>query len=89
MQSLEAIRLAYARALLVDRRALAQAQQENDVTRCQEILQTAFRVDVRPLLAEARKRSHGALSPLNTYRKLKVRQQLIKERGSNVVATGL
>ncbi len=89
IQSLEAILLAYARALLVDREALAQAQQENDVTRCQEILQTAFRRDVRPLLAEARKRSNGALSPLNVYRQLKVRQRLIQERGSNVVATGL
>ena len=89
IQSLEAIRLAYARALIIDRRALALAQQENDVTRCQEILQRAFRADLRPLLAEARRREGGAIDPISTYRKLSVRQQLIQERGLNVVATGL
>lgn len=89
IQSLEAIRLAYARALIIDRSALAEAQRENDVTRCQEILQRAFRADLRPLLAEARNRAGGALDPISTYRNLSVRQQLIKERGLNVVATGL
>jgi len=52
MQSLEAIRIAYAQALLVDRKALEIARAESDVIRCQEILQTAYRTDVRPLLAE-------------------------------------
>lgn len=89
IQSLEAIRIAYARALLIDREAMKTAQQENDVTRCQEILQTAFRTDVRPLLAEARRRSKGAIAPMKAYRQLAVRQQLIQERGSKVVATGL
>ncbi|MEK7258142.1 MAG: TIM barrel protein, partial [Bacteroidota bacterium] len=63
MQSLEAIRIAYAQALVVDRQSLEAAQAENDVTRAQEILQEAFRTDVRPLLREARLRSGAALEP--------------------------
>jgi L-rhamnose isomerase / sugar isomerase len=89
LQSVEAIKIAYAQALLVDRKALEQAQQANDVTRAQEILQTAFRTDVRPLVAEARLQAGGALQPLSLFRKLNVREQLVKERGAKTVATGL
>lgn len=89
LQSVEAIMLAYAQALLVDREGLAEAQQENDVVRCQEILQEAFRTDVRPLVAEARLRAGGAVYPLPLYRELAVRQRLIQERGLQTVATGL
>lgn len=89
MQSLEAIRIAYAQALLIDRKALETARMENDVTRCQEVLQTAYRTDVRPLVAEARRLSGGALDPVGFYRQMAVRKNLIGERGMNVVATGL
>jgi L-rhamnose isomerase/sugar isomerase len=65
------------------------AQQSNDVARCQEILQDAFRTDVRPLVAEARQRAGGALQPVELYRSLQVRQQLTRERGMKTVATGL
>ena len=89
LQSVEAIMMAYAQALLVDRKALTAAQQHNDVVRAQEILQDVFRTDVRPLIAEARLRSGGALHPLEAYRTLKVREKLIRERGTKTVATGL
>lgn len=89
LQSVEAIKLAYAQALLVNRRELEQAQQENDVTRAQEILQAAYRTDVRPLVAEARLRAGAALQPLTLFRKSKVRAALVKERGAKTVATGL
>ena len=89
LQSVEAIQIAYAQALMVDDLALEEARSSNDVVRAQEILQHAFRTDVRPIVAEARKRKGAALDPLGAYRKLKVREQLIKERGANVKATGL
>jgi len=89
IQSLEAIQEAYAKALLVDQKALRSAQLENDVVKCQEILQGAFRTDVRPLLAAARLKTGGAISPIQSYRNLAVRDGLIKERGKNTVATGL
>lgn len=89
LQSVEAIKMAYAQALLVDREALRQAQQNNDVVQAQEILQEAYRTDVRPLLAEARLRSAGALHPIRLFEEAKIREQLIAERGENTVATGL
>ncbi|QNL50489.1 sugar isomerase [Olivibacter sp. SDN3] len=89
LQSVEAIMIAYAQALLVDREALVQAQQANDVAKAQEILQDAFRTDVRPLVAEARLKANGALNPIALYRTVAVRDVLIKERGAKTVATGL
>jgi L-rhamnose isomerase/sugar isomerase len=89
LQSVEAIMIAYAQALSVDREALVAAQAINDVVKCQEILQQAFRTDVRPLVAEARLRAGAALDPLAVYRQNKVREELIKNRGAKTVATGL
>jgi len=89
LQSVEAIMIAYAQALLVDRKALEIAQDENDVVKAQEILQNAFRTDVRALVAEARLRSGAALNPVELYRSLAVRQNLIGERGLKTMATGL
>lgn len=89
LQSVEAILQSYAKALLIDRTALKTAQQNNDVTLCQEILQSAFQTDVRPLVAEARLMAGGALDPLKLFRSLSVRSNLIKERGKGTIATGL
>jgi L-rhamnose isomerase/sugar isomerase len=89
LQSVEAIMNAYAQALLVDKAALVAAQQSNDVAKAQEVLQQAYRTDTRAIVAEARLRSGGALKPLELYRNLAVREQLIKERGAQTVATGL
>jgi len=89
LQSVEAIKIAYAQALLVDTKALVDAQLNNDVAKAQEILQTAYRTDVRPLIAEARLREGGALDPIAIYRGQEVRKGLIKERGDKTQATGL
>jgi L-rhamnose isomerase/sugar isomerase len=89
LQSVEAILITYAQALLVDRPRLLAAQQANDAVASQEILQNSFRADVRPLVAEARLRAGAALDPLGLYRSAKVREHLTKERGAGTVATGL
>ncbi|WP_420459753.1 sugar isomerase [Neolewinella sp.] len=89
IQSLEAIQIAYAKALLVDQDRLAAAQHDHDVVECQEVLQDAYRTDVRPLVQRARLSRGGALHPLQAYRTLGVRDQLIRERGKFTVATGL
>lgn len=89
IQSVEAIKIAYTQALLIDRNALVNAQKNNDVSLAQEILQQAYRTDTRPLLAESRLRSGGAIDPLAAFRQLQVRKNLIKERGLQTVATGL
>jgi len=89
LQSVQAIKIAYAQALLVDKPALQAAQANNDVALAQEILQTAYRTDVRPLVSEASLRVGGAINPIEVYRSLQVRDNLIKERGLKTVATGL
>jgi L-rhamnose isomerase/sugar isomerase len=89
LQSVEAIMIAYTQALIVDRKSLREAQLKNDVARAQEILQDSFRTDVRPLVAEARLRSGGALNPIELFRELNIRTELIRERGMETAATGL
>ncbi|QPH39137.1 sugar isomerase [Pedobacter endophyticus] len=89
LQSVEAIMIAYAQALLVDRKALNAAQNNNDVAKAQEILQNTFRSDLRPLIAEARLKAGAALSPIGLYRDLEVRKNLVNGRGVNTIATGL
>jgi L-rhamnose isomerase/sugar isomerase len=89
LQSVEAILLAHAQALLVDRKKLEQARTENDVVLAQQILQNAFRTDVRPLVREAMRLSGGSLDPIGLYRHIGVRNELLNERGKVTVATGL
>ena len=89
LQSVEAIMICYAQALLVDRKKLTEAQDNNDVVTAQEILQQAFRTDVRAFVAEARLLAGGSLQPLEFYRSKKIRQQLIAERGAKTITTGL
>jgi L-rhamnose isomerase/sugar isomerase len=81
--------LAYAQALTVDRVKLNAAQDANDVVAAQEILQNTFRTDLRPLVAEARLRSGAALYPLQFFREQQLRAELVKERGTKTIATGL
>jgi len=89
IQSLEAIQEAYAKALLIDQDQLKLAQEQNDVVQCQEILQQAYRTDVRPLLERARLNVGGSLHPIKAYRSLKVRENLINARGKYSKASGL
>lgn len=89
LQSVENILGAYAKALIVDRAALQEAQQNNDVVRAEEILRDAFLTDVRPLVAEAYRQSGGALNPVAAYRAAQVRDQLIQQRGKLSLSTGL
>ncbi|MEO0468383.1 MAG: sugar isomerase [Bacteroidota bacterium] len=89
IQSLDAIQIAHAKALLVDQEALANSQAENDVSLCQDILMDAFQTDVRPLVQEVRQRKGGAIDPIAVYRAEKVRQKLVDQRGAKTIATGL
>lgn len=82
IQALEAITIAYAKALLVDRKKLHACQQNGEGSQAQEILQMAYLTDVRPLVCEARVRSGGAAEPLEAYRVLMIRNKLVQERGA-------
>jgi L-rhamnose isomerase/sugar isomerase len=89
LQSVENILGAYAKALLVDREALHEAQESNDVSRAEDILRDAFLLDVRPLVAEASRQAGGALRPVAAYRTAGIREQLIQQRGKLSISTGL
>ena len=69
IQSVLNIQTAYARALLVDRTALAEAQAEDDAVACEEILRNAYDTDVRPLLAIVRQELGAEADPLGAYRR--------------------
>ena len=89
LQSVQNIRTTYAKALLVDRNALAAAQESNDVVAAEELLRDVFMLDVRPLIAEAARQSGGAIDPIGVFRHLKIRETLIQKRGATSIATGL
>jgi len=89
LQSVESIKIAYAKALLVEYDGLKAAQMLNDVAAAQFILQEAFRTDVRPLVKESIYRKGGALDPVAAYRTFDIRNNLIKLRGLDSKSTGL
>ena len=89
IQALESISQAYAKSLLVDREKLNQCQLEGDVVGAQEILQDAFLTDVRSLVREVRIQSGGEGDPLDYYRREKIREKRILQRGKNSQASGL
>ena len=89
LQSIDAILESFGKALLIDQKALHQAQQCNDVVMCQELLQNAFKTDVRPLIREMRLRKGGALNTVQVYRKTKQRQIRIQQRGADALSSGL
>jgi len=80
MASAVEIARAYVQASLVDRKALAEAQAENDVMAAHRMLKAAYLTDVSPLLAEARMRQGGAGDPIAAYRAAGYRAQVAAER---------
>lgn len=89
LQATDAILVAYAQALLIDQKSLEEAQENNEVALAQEILQNAYRTDVRPLIAEARRRKNTCMAPLQLFWQQGIRQRLINQRGRNAKASGL
>ncbi|WP_377278337.1 L-rhamnose catabolism isomerase [Rhizobium sp. R86522] len=80
ISSANEIRRAYAQALLVDRAALGGYQNDNDALMASETLKRAYRTDVEPILAEARRRAGGAIDPVATYRASGYRARVATER---------
>ena len=74
------VQRAYAAALLVDRKALAGFQDENDALMATQTLKTAFRTDVDPILAMARLKRGGAVDPIGVYRAAGYRAKVAAER---------
>ena len=71
---------AFVQAHLVDRAALADAQERNDAMRALQVLKQAFTTDVSPILAMARQRAEGAIDPVAAYRASGYRAKVTAER---------
>lgn len=69
------VQRAYVKALLVDRKALAGYQTDNDVLMAQGALKAAYNLDVEPILQMARLRNEGAINPIAVYRESGYRAQ--------------
>jgi L-rhamnose isomerase/sugar isomerase len=68
LNSAGAVAGAHARALVVDREALAEHQRANDVIMGFNTLRRAYNTDVTPILAMARYELGGAIDPIAAYR---------------------
>jgi L-rhamnose isomerase/sugar isomerase len=86
LSSADAIASAYAKALIVNRAALHDAQESNDVMMAFQTLRQGYRTDVSPILAHARATAGGAIDPIAAYRSSEYREKKARER--RAVATG-
>jgi L-rhamnose isomerase/sugar isomerase len=89
LSSAEAIAGAHARALLVDRAALAGYQADNDVIQAARTLRRAYETDVSAILAMARTEAGGAVDPVLCYRQSGWRRDKARARKSGRPGSGI
>jgi L-rhamnose isomerase/sugar isomerase len=78
----------YAKALIVPRAKLALAQAEGDVLGAHELLNGAFKTDVRPLLAQVREEMGTPVDPIAAYKASGYETKIANERGKAKVTGG-
>lgn len=81
IQTIMQIQTAYAKAMLVDRKKLREAQLANDVVTAEMCLQEAFNTDVEPLLEVVRIDMGLCPKPLEAFRASGYWDKVSKERG--------
>jgi L-rhamnose isomerase/sugar isomerase len=81
IQSVVNLQTAYAKALLLDRRRLDDAQQAGDIVAAEEVLHSAFQTDVRPLLTVVREEMGVPIDPLAAFRASGYSQRVAEQRG--------
>ena len=80
IQSVCNLQTAYAKALIVDRESLAEAQAAGEIIDAEQILQRAAETDVRPLLEQVRLEMNLDPNPLTAYRKSGYFEKISKAR---------
>ncbi|TMC10932.1 MAG: L-rhamnose isomerase [Chloroflexi bacterium] len=88
VQSLVNVQVAHAKALGVDRDRLSAAQAAGDVLEANRTLVDAFETDVRPLLAEARRRLGIDPDPVAALRRSGYAERVARERGTAAAGSG-
>jgi L-rhamnose isomerase / sugar isomerase len=78
---------ATAKVLLIDRPALAAAQQAGDVLGANAVLMDAYNTDVRPLLAELRGEMGLDPDPVAAYHRSGYQEKIVAERVGGVAAS--
>jgi L-rhamnose isomerase/sugar isomerase len=86
IRSVMNVQEATAKALLVDRGALAKAQDDCNVLEANDILNDAFNTDVRPLLGEFREDMGLDADPLAAYGRSGYAEKIVAERADGVAA---
>jgi L-rhamnose isomerase/sugar isomerase len=89
ISSAESIAGSFVKALAVDRQALNEAQQANDVMMAFQFLRRAYNLDVGPITAMARVEAGGAADPIALYRDLGWRQIKAQIRRPATTAAGI
>lgn len=79
----------YAKACLVDRAKLQDAQARRNIVDAETCLREAFAADVRPLLSEWRKRKGIDPYPMQAYRASGYEARVAREREARRAATGV
>ncbi|CAN5885584.1 L-rhamnose isomerase [soil metagenome] len=77
---------AYARALLIDRAALAEARYSGDVLGAHRLLLDPYATDVRPLCAKVREDLGGAADPISAFKQSGYAEKAAEERGEGAGA---
>ena len=77
---------AYAKALLVDRAALAEARHSGDVLGAHRLLLDAYATDVRPLCARVREDLGAADDPIAAFKESGYAENVAQERGEGAGA---
>ena len=77
---------AYAKALLVDRTALAEARRSGDVLGAHRLLLDAYATDVRPLCARVRENLGGTPDPIASFKESGYAGKVAEERGEGAGA---
>jgi L-rhamnose isomerase/sugar isomerase len=80
IRSVMNVQEATAKALLVDRDALAKAQQDGDVLGANAALMDAYNTDVRPLLGEVRADAGLDPDPVAAYRRSGYQEKIVADR---------
>jgi L-rhamnose isomerase/sugar isomerase len=88
LQSVINCQVAYAKALIVDRRALREAQAGGDVLGAHRALTDAYETDVRPLLAQVRHEMGLHPDPIAAHRASDYAKRIAGARGSAQGALG-
>jgi L-rhamnose isomerase/sugar isomerase len=79
---------AYAKSLVVPQDRLAAVQAEGEVLEAHRILTEAFRIDVRPLLAQVREEMGVPTDPIAAYRASGYEEKIRSERGLAAASGG-